>query len=108
MYQIHVYFDFTVFSGEGKLKNMPVEGRNRRVLQDIGNLVAKRAVEGKPHHAQISQNNAKSVSVSVSVSLSLSACSYNNNNSCLAGNWLMHKQLVKAGQQQRWLYLRRL
>ncbi|KAE8037334.1 hypothetical protein FH972_009928 [Carpinus fangiana] len=38
--------------GEGKLKNMQPEGRNRRVLQDIGNLVAKRAVEGKPHHAK--------------------------------------------------------
>ncbi|XP_059430008.1 G2/mitotic-specific cyclin S13-7-like [Corylus avellana] len=38
--------------GEGKLKNVQPEGRNRRVLQDIGNLVAKRAVEGKPHHAK--------------------------------------------------------
>ncbi|KAL5580298.1 hypothetical protein UlMin_012740 [Ulmus minor] len=31
----------------GKLKNVPVEGRNRRVLQDIGNLVTTRAAEGK-------------------------------------------------------------
>lgn len=33
--------------GEGKQKNVPAEGRSRRVLQDIGNLVAERAVEVK-------------------------------------------------------------
>ncbi|KAF3455262.1 hypothetical protein FNV43_RR05710 [Rhamnella rubrinervis] len=31
----------------GKQKNSHVEGRNRRVLQDIGNLVTTRAAEGK-------------------------------------------------------------
>lgn len=40
--------------GGGKQKNAPppaaaAEGRNRRVLQDIGNLVKIPAVEGKPH-----------------------------------------------------------
>ncbi|KAB1227448.1 G2/mitotic-specific cyclin-1 [Morella rubra] len=46
--------------GEGKQKNVPVEGRTRRVLQDIGNLVAERAVEGKLH-AQISQPIARTL-----------------------------------------------
>ncbi|KAK9273674.1 hypothetical protein L1049_018484 [Liquidambar formosana] len=34
--------------GVAKQKNGPAEGRNRRVLQDIGNLVKVPAVEGKP------------------------------------------------------------
>ncbi|KAF8395747.1 hypothetical protein HHK36_019698 [Tetracentron sinense] len=34
-------------AGGGKQKNGPVEGRNRRVLGDIGNLVTVRGVEGK-------------------------------------------------------------
>ncbi|KAE8008831.1 hypothetical protein FH972_005304 [Carpinus fangiana] len=51
--------------GEGKPKNIQPEGRNRRVVQDIGNLVAKRAVEGKPHHA-------KSISLSLCLLQSLS------------------------------------
>ncbi|KAK4607493.1 hypothetical protein RGQ29_001368 [Quercus rubra] len=33
--------------GEGMQKNVPAEGRTRRVLQDIGNMVAERAVEVK-------------------------------------------------------------
>ncbi|KAL0460881.1 UNVERIFIED_CONTAM: G2/mitotic-specific cyclin S13-6 [Sesamum latifolium] len=36
--------------GGGKLKNVQAEGRNRRVLRDIGNLVAAPAVEGKPQN----------------------------------------------------------
>ncbi|KAK4441382.1 G2/mitotic-specific cyclin S13-6 [Sesamum alatum] len=36
--------------GGGKQKNVQAEGRNRRVLRDIGNLVAAPAVEGKPQN----------------------------------------------------------
>ncbi|KAL2240015.1 UNVERIFIED_CONTAM: G2/mitotic-specific cyclin S13-6 [Sesamum indicum] len=36
--------------GGGKQKNAQAEGRNRRVLRDIGNLVAAPAVEGKPQN----------------------------------------------------------
>lgn len=45
-------------AGEDKLKKSEAEGRNRRVLQDIGNRVTRRAgegkVEGKPQ-AQIAR-----------------------------------------------------
>ncbi|OMO67546.1 hypothetical protein COLO4_30104 [Corchorus olitorius] len=34
-------------NGEAKQKNLIVEGRNRRVLQDIGNFVNERAADGK-------------------------------------------------------------
>ncbi|OMO62064.1 hypothetical protein COLO4_33247 [Corchorus olitorius] len=34
-------------NGEAKQKNLMVEGRNRRVLQDIGNFVNERAADGK-------------------------------------------------------------
>lgn len=33
---------------EGKPKVVAVEGRTRRILKDIGNLVPDRAIEGKP------------------------------------------------------------
>ncbi|XP_059625007.1 G2/mitotic-specific cyclin S13-7 [Cornus florida] len=51
--------------GGGKLKNgqaAAAEGRNRRVLRDIGNLVTAPAVEGKPQ-APISRPNTKSTQV---------------------------------------------
>lgn len=39
----------------GKQKNGQADGRNRRALGDIGNLVPAPAVEGKPKAAQISR-----------------------------------------------------
>ncbi|CAA0824378.1 Cyclin-B1-4 [Striga hermonthica] len=36
--------------GGGKPKNAQAEGRNRRVLRDIGNLISAPAVEGKPQN----------------------------------------------------------
>ena len=43
-------------------KNVPAEGRTRRVLQDIGNMVAERAVEVKLQAQPI----ARSLSLSLS------------------------------------------
>lgn len=43
------YFLFDYDVGVDKQKNLQGEARNRRVLKDIGNLVADRAVvQGKP------------------------------------------------------------
>ena len=48
-------------------KNVPAEGRTRRVLQDIGNMVAERAVEVKLQAQPI----ARSLSLSLSLSHTL-------------------------------------
>ncbi|TKY57116.1 G2/mitotic-specific cyclin-1 [Spatholobus suberectus] len=42
--------------GENKQKNVGVEGRNRRVLQDIGNLVAKQADPGANVSKRVTRN----------------------------------------------------
>ena len=64
-------------------KNVPAEGRTRRVLQDIGNMVAERAVEVKLQAQPI----ARSLSLSLSLSHThTSPCSRAYMcNSCLAG-----------------------
>lgn len=100
-----LFLILTVFSGEGKQKNVPVEGRTRRVLQDIGNLVAERAVEGKLH-AQISQPIARSTSLFPSLPLHPNTPKgtppwslAHKINFCLAGHWVMHKQQLR---RTRW------
>lgn len=50
-------------SSEGvKQKNLRVEARNRRVLQDIGNLVTTRAAEGKQAPAEKNKVNLSRLS----------------------------------------------
>lgn len=46
---------FTAISGEVK-KNVPAEGRTRRVLQDIGNLVVTNAQAAAEKNKVASQN----------------------------------------------------
>ena len=72
---------FCVFIGEvvaggGKQKNMAVEGRNRRALGDIGNLVAVRGIDAKQISRPVTRFPPLALSLSLSLSLSL-LCTYN-------------------------------
>lgn len=49
---------------EGKPKVVAVEGRTRRILKDIGNLVPDRAIEGKPG-TQPAEKNKKAITQKV-------------------------------------------
>ena len=69
------------------LKNVPAEGRTRRVLQDIGNMVAERAVEVKLQAQPIARSLSLSLSLTHTHTLThTSPCSRASMcNSCLAG-----------------------